>query len=155
VGGREVRRDSFGDPDAVSLYDMPPAQWYAGGVFILANAPIRLVHGDFRTLLREHRFPPTHRIVAFLAPPWAAALTAETGLDLSRTKPPIGEIIDAFERVYPNSPVLHVVEVHEHLVPEPLSALRDRFAWSQLNIYDLPSPTGRHGVLLGTNKRWQ
>jgi hypothetical protein len=223
-------RDSFGDSDAVSLYGMTPAQWYARGVRILArtaleavrdplgnrigedvarvaaaapagsafevvdpfagscnalywilrhlpgakglgfeferaifdmtthniaslDAPICLMHGDSRALLREHRFPSAHRIVAFLAPPWADALNKETGLDLGRTKPPIGEIIDNFERVYPDSPVLYVVEVHEHLVPEPLAALRNRFAWSELNIYDLPGPTGRHGVLLGT-KRW-
>jgi len=157
-------RDSFGDPDAVSLYGMTPAQWHARGVRILARtaleavrdplgkrigedvarvaatappgsvfgvvdpfagscnalfsilrhlpvlteglgfefeqaifdmtkrniaslgSPIRLLHGDYRVLLGEHRFPPAHRIVAFLAPPWADALSAETGLDLSRTR---------------------------------------------------------------------
>jgi hypothetical protein len=224
-------RDSFGEPDAVSLYGMTPAQWHARGIRILArttleavrdplgnsigqdvarvvatappgsafgvidpfassgnglysilrhvpeaeglgfefeqaifdmtkrniaalNAPIRLVHGDFRALLAEHRFTAAERLVAFLAPPWADALSAETGLDLSRTKPPVGDIIDDFERVYPNIPILYVVEVHERLVPEPLAALRKTFEWSELNIYDLPGPTGRHGVLLGT-KRWQ
>jgi hypothetical protein len=118
------------------------------------SAPIRLVHGDFRALLGEHSFPAAHRIVAFLAPPWADALSAETGLDLGRTKPPVGDIIDDFECVYPNSPILYVVEVHERLVPEPLAALRKTFERSELNIYDLDGPTGRHGVLLGT-KRWQ
>src|SRR4029077_5527835 len=39
------------------------------------------------------------------------------------------------------------------LVPEPLTELRSRFEWSELNIYEVPGPTGRHGVLLGT-KRW-
>jgi hypothetical protein len=223
--------DSFGDPDAVSLYGMTPSQWYAHGVRILARttleavrdplgnrigqdvartaatappgsafgvvdpfagscnglysilrhlpeaeglgfefeqaifdmttdniaalgAPIRLVHGDFRALLGQHRFPPSHRIVAFLAPPWADALSPETGLDLSRTKPPITEIIDEFERVYSANPVLYVVEVHERLVQEPLEALHNQFETSELSIYDLPGPTGRHGVLLGT-KRWR
>jgi hypothetical protein len=128
------------EPEAVSLYDMTPSQWYARGVRILArttleavrdplgrsigqdvariatsappgaafgvidpfagscnalfwivrqlqgagglgfefeqaifemstrniaslNAPIRLVHGDYRTLMREHRFSTTHRIM--------------------------------------------------------------------------------------------
>ena len=54
-------------------------------------APIRLVHGDYRALLGQHRFPTDRRIVAFLAPPWADALNAKTGLDLGRTKPPISE----------------------------------------------------------------
>ncbi len=224
-------RDSFGDPDAVALYGMRPAEWYDRGVRILArttleavrdplgnrigqdvariaatapagsspgvvdpftgsgnglysilrhlpgaegigfefesaifdmtarnlallNAPIRLFHGDFRTLLSEWRFPAGKRIVAFLAPPWADALNAETGLDLGQTKPPIGEIIDAFERVYADNPLLYVIEVHERLVPEPLTALRERFEWSDVRIYDLAGPTGRHGVLLGT-RRWQ
>jgi hypothetical protein len=224
-------RDSFGDPNAVSLYGMTPAQWHARGVRILArttleavrdplgnrigqdvariaattppgsafgvvdpfagscnglysilrhlpraeglgfefeqaifemstnniaalDAPIRLVHGDFRELLGEHRFPPSHRIVAFLAPPWADALSPESGLDLSRTRPPVLEIIGEFESIYASNPVLYVVEVHERLVREPLVRLRNEFERSELNIYDLPGPTGRHGVLLGT-KRWR
>ena len=224
-------RDSFGDPDAVSLYGMRPAEWYAHGVRILARtaleavrdplgarigqdvariaataplgsafgvidpfagscnalfsilrhlpgaeglgfeyeqsifdmttrnlaslgSPIRLVHGDYRTLLGQHRFPANYRIVAFLAPPWADALNAKTGLDLGRTKPPIADIIDDFEHAYPDRPLLYVVEVHERLVPGPLEELRDRFEWSEISIYEIAGPTGRHGVLLGT-KRWQ
>jgi hypothetical protein len=223
-------RDSFGDPDAVALYGMTPAQWHARGVRILARtalkavrdplgnrigqdvarvattappgaafgvtdpfagscnalfsilrhlpgadvlgfefeqaifemttrniaslaAPIRLLHGDYRTLLGRHRFPADHRIVAFLAPPWADALKADTGFDLGRTKPPVGEIVRDFEHTYPDSPILYVIEVHEHLVPEPLAELRTRFDWSELSIYEIAGPTGRHGVLLGRN-RW-
>src|SRR5690349_17892357 len=52
------------------------------------------------------------------------ALSAERGLDLGRTKPPIAEIVADIERVYRDDPVLTVIEVHEHLVPEPLAALR-------------------------------
>ena len=75
-------------------------------------------------------------------------------MDLRRTKPPIYEIIADFERVYPNAPTLYVVEVHERLAPEPLADLRAGFEWSELSIYDLAGPTGRHGVLLGT-RRWR
>lgn len=223
-------RDSFGDPDAVALYGMRPADWHARGVRILARtaleavrdplgnligaaiaevaatappgtafgvvdgfagscnglssilrhlpgaegigfevepaifemsthniaslgAPIRLVHGDFRALLGTHRFGPDRRIVAFLAPPWGDALSREAGLDLGRTKPPIADIITAFEAVYGSQPVLYVVELHEHLVPEPLAALRAALDGTQLRIFDLAGPTGRHGVLLGT-RRW-
>ena len=119
----------------------------------LLDAPIRLFNGDFLALLEATKFPAGHRIVAFLAPPWGDALTVEAGLDLGRTKPPIAEIIDAFEHVYAESPLLYVTEVHERLAPQPLAALRKRFEWSELRIYDLPGPTGRHGVLLGT-RRW-
>jgi hypothetical protein len=222
--------DSFGDPGAVSLYGMTPAQWHARGVRILGRttleavrdplgnrigegvarvaatappgsalgvidpfagscnglfwilrhlpgakglgfefeqvifdmtarniaslgAPIRLVQGDYSKLLGQHRFGGGYRIVAFLAPPWADALSAHAGLDLDPTKPPIGKIVDDFERIYSSNPILYVTEVHERLVPEPLAALRSRFEWSELNVYDIPGPTGRHGVLLGT-KRW-
>ncbi len=223
-------RDSFGDPDAVALYGMRPADWYAKGVRILARtaleavrdplgnligdavahvaanappgstfgvvdcfagscnglysilrhlpgaegigfevepaifemstrniaslgAPIRLVHGDFRTLLGAHRVPDGRRVVAFLAPPWGDALSRDAGLDLGRTKPPIAEIVDAFEAAYADRPILFVVEVHEQLVPGPLAALRAGFDWSDLRVFDLAGPTGRHGVLLGT-RRW-
>lgn len=223
-------RDSFGDPDAVSLYGMAPAQWHARGIRILARtaleavrdplgdrigedvariaatAPtgsafgvadpfagscnalyailrhlpgaegigfefepaifemstrnlaslgtrIRLVHGDYRRLLHQHRFSASHLIVAFLAPPWADALSAKAGLDLGRTKPPIGDIMDDFERAYAANPVLYVIEVHERLVAGPLAALRARFDWSDLRLYDIAGPTGRHGILLGT-RRW-
>jgi hypothetical protein len=208
-------RDSFGDPGAVSLYGMPPAQWHARGVRILARtaleavrdplgnrigedvarvaatappgsafgvvdpfagsctrcsgfcnicrerkglgfefeqvifdmtarniaslgAPIRLLRGDYSKLLDQHRFPGTHRIAAFLAPPWADALSAQAGLDLGRTKPPIGRIVDYLERIYSSNPILYVTEVHERLVPGPLAALRSRFEWSELNVYDIP-----------------
>lgn len=222
--------DSFGDPQAVSLYGMTPAEWHAKGVRILCRtaleavcdllanriaqdaariaatapagsrfgvidpfagscnalfwitrqvpgseglgfeieqpifemttrniaslaAPFRLVHGDYHALLTEDRFPADHRIIAFLAPPWADALNAASGLDLGRTKPPIAEIIDDFERVYSNRPILYVIEVHERLVPEPLAALRAEFEKSELHVYDVPAATGRHGILLGW-KRW-
>jgi hypothetical protein len=223
-------RDSFGDPDAISLYGMRPADWYAKGVRVLARttleavrdplgnrigadvarvaattsqnalfgvmncfagscnglysilrhlprvegigfefdaaifkmsarnvdslgAHIRLFNGDYRQLLGMHRLPAGHRIITFLAPPWADALSSETGLDLGRTKPPIAEIVADIDREYPDTPILYVVEVHERLAPEPLAALRSGFEWPELSIYDLRGPTGRHGVLLGT-RRW-
>jgi hypothetical protein len=223
-------RDSFDDPNAVSLYGMRPTEWFGKGVRILArtlleavrdplgerighdvaraaatappnspftvidcfagscnglwsilrhlpgaegigfefepaifemssrnvallNAPIRLFNGDYRTLLGQHRAPAGHRIVAFLAPPWADALGKDSGLDLARTKPPIRDIIADLERVYPQNPILYAIEVHERLVPESLADLRAGFEWSELSIHDLAGPTGRHGVLLGT-RRW-
>jgi hypothetical protein len=117
------------------------------------DASIRLFNGDYRQLLGEHRFPPGNRIVAFLAPPWADALSVETGLDLGRTKPPIAEVVADIGRTYPDVPILYIVEVHERVVPAPLAVLRAGFEWSELNIYALAGPTGRHGVLLVT-RRW-
>jgi hypothetical protein len=68
--------------------------------------------------------------------------------------PPVGDIIDDFERVYPDNPILYVTEIHEDLVPAPLAALRTRFEWPELNVYNIAGPTGRDEVPLGT-KRWQ
>ena len=61
--------------------------------------------------------------------------------------------MDDFEHIYPSNPILYVKEVHERLAREPLTASRAKFEWSELNIFDVAGPTGRHGVLLGT-KRW-
>lgn len=36
-------RDSFGDPDAVALYGMRPAEWYSRGVRILARTTLEAV----------------------------------------------------------------------------------------------------------------
>lgn len=224
-------RDSFGDPDAVSLYGMRPAVWHARGVRVLGRtaveaardplaeriaatvartvskarsdlapavvdpfagscnglvwlvrglpgavgvgfesddeifrltsrnlaaigAPIALLHGDCRSLIGERRFPARQPIVAPLAPPWGDALNPKSGLDLSRTKPPIGDMIADFERAYPENPILYVIETHERAVREPLERLRQGFDWSELEIFDVGGPTGRHGVLTG-GKRWR
>lgn len=119
----------------------------------LLGLPIALIHGDYRTLIGERRFPNDHYLVVCLGPPWGDALTAENGLDLGRTYPPIVEIIDDFERVYPENPILYVIEAHERLVPQSLEAVRRKFANSDLEVYDIAAPHGRRAMLFGTN-RW-
>jgi hypothetical protein len=230
----EVQRfglDSFGDPEYQSIYGMPPTEWYARGVRLLARTtleavrdtlgemigrdvarvvdgapistqfvvidpfagscnglywivrhlpgargigyeadrtifeltqrnlglldrPIELLHGDYKALLGTHRFPADRAIVAFLAPPWGDALSEELGLDLRRTKPPIAEIVDDFERVYGQHPILYVTQVHQRLEPDSLADLRAKFEWSELRIYDINVEGMKHGVLLGT-RRWR
>jgi hypothetical protein len=224
-------RDSFGDPDAMSLYRMRPAEWYGRGVRVLGRtaveaardplarriaatvvrtaskapsdfapavvdpfagscnallwlvrglpgavglgfefddeifrltsrnlaaigAPIALLQGDCRSLIGERRLPGRQPIVAPLSPPWGDALNPKTGLDLSQTKPPIAEMVDAFQRAYPETPILYVIETHEHMAHEPLARLRDKFDWSELEVFEVGGPTGRHGVLLGA-QRWR
>ena len=92
--------------------------------------------------------------MVFLGPPWGDALTASAGLDLGRTRPPVAEIVDDFERVYPNSPILYVVEAHERLGPESLTALRRKFTESDVQVYDIAAPHGRRAMLFGSN-RWR
>lgn len=119
----------------------------------LLDVRIELIQGDYHQLVRERPFPADHHLVVLLGPPWGDALTASSGLDLGRTYPPVGEIVDDFERVYPNNPILYVVEAHERLVPESLAALRRKFGESDLEIYDLVAPHGRRAMLFGSN-RW-
>jgi hypothetical protein len=45
--------DSFGDPDAVSLYDMMPAQWHARGVRILARTTLEAVRDQLGKRIGE------------------------------------------------------------------------------------------------------
>jgi RNA cap guanine-N2 methyltransferase len=117
------------------------------------NADIEIYHGDFRKLLAAHRFSKDHGIVAFLAPPWGDALSSVHGLDLTKTKPPVSEIVDQFERVYAGQPMLYVTQVHERLVSESLAALKRNFDWSDLNLYNVNVAGSEHGILLGT-RRW-
>jgi hypothetical protein len=117
------------------------------------GANIQLINGDYKDLLAVYGFPADHCIVAFLAPPWGDALRAETGLDLSRTKPPIADIVDDFERVYMGQPMLFVTHVHEHIEPDSLAVLNSKFEWSDVQIYDVNVPGMQQGILLGT-RRW-
>jgi hypothetical protein len=119
----------------------------------LLDRSIELLQGNYRQLVSERPFPSDHHLVVCLGPPWGDALTASAGLDLARTKPPVGEIVDDFERVYPHNPVLYVVEAHERLVLESLDALRRKFVESDLQIYDVEAPHGRRAMLFGSN-RW-
>src|SRR5258708_35850321 len=60
-------RDSFGDPNAVALYGMTPAQWYARGVRILARTTLEAVRDPLGNRIGED----VARTVA-TAPPGAA-----------------------------------------------------------------------------------
>jgi len=114
---------------------------------------IELVHGEYQALLDAHRFPSDDFVVAFLAPPWGDALNETTGLDLRRTKPPITDIINDFERIYKDNRILYVTQVHQNIEPLSLEKVRNRFDWSDLRIYDINVEGMRHGILLGSN-RW-
>jgi hypothetical protein len=223
--------DNFSDSDYVSIYGMPPAEWYGRGIRLLArttvecvrdslgewigkdvesvirNAPsatkfsivdpfagscnslywilrhvrnskgiafeidktifeitkrnlslldmgIELVNSDYKSLLRNYRFPEDRFIIVNVAPPWGDALNEITGLDLRRTKPPITEIIDYVDHIYKELPILWVTQVHQTIESISLADLKQRFDWSALRIYDINVEGMKHGVLLGTS-RWK
>ncbi len=114
---------------------------------------IELVCGDYRSLLPDYRFPADRLLIVFVAPPWGEALSPTAGLDLLRTRPPVGEVVDFFESMYRANPVLYVTQVHQNIVPESLADYVRRFDWSELKIYDINAEGMKHGVLLGS-KRW-
>lgn len=118
------------------------------------NAPIELRNGEYASLAPALRIPADHLLVIFVAPPWGDALNSVTGLDLRRTEPPISEIVDYFDQLYADQPLLYVTQVYERLEAEPLAELRARFAWSDLRIYDLNDPGMNHGILLG-GRHWK
>jgi hypothetical protein len=115
---------------------------------------IDLLYGDYRTLLSDCRVPSDHLVVVFVAPPWGDALDAVTGLDLRRTQPPVGEVMDAIDSLHQDKPVLYVTQVHQHLEPTSRMQLESRYTWSELRIYDELNVEGmQHGILLGS-RRW-
>jgi len=118
------------------------------------DTDIKLVNGDYKSLLRDYRFPVDYFIIVYVAPPWGDALNEITGLDLRRTKPPITEIVDYIDNIYKEHPILWVTQVHETVDPISLADLKKRFDWSALQIYDINSEGMKHGVLLGTS-RWK
>jgi len=118
------------------------------------DSKIELLYGDYRSLFESRQIPSDYLLIVFLAPPWGDALNPATGLDLRRTKPPIKDIIDDFDRVYSDNPILYVTQIHQSVKPESLAELEQRFDWSEVRIYDINIEGMKHGVLLGTS-RWK
>jgi hypothetical protein len=115
---------------------------------------IELVNGDYKSLLRDYRFPADYFIIVNVAPPWGDALNEITGLDLRRTTPPITEIVDYIDDIYKEHAILWVTQVHQTIDPISLADLKTRFDWSALRIYDINLEGMKHGVLLGAS-RWK
>jgi hypothetical protein len=93
-------------------------------------------------------------LVIFIAPPWGSALDKELGLDLRRTEPPIGEIVELLPKMFPRNPLLLAIQIYELVDPVSLTELQRRLDWSTRRIYRLNAPGQNHGVLLGT-KHWR
>ena len=112
----------------------------------LANLglPIGLLHAEYTTAVGELIISASELVVAFLAPPWGAALDATNGLDLGRTAPPVAVILDfMFDRL-PN-PMLCAVQIFERTDAASLKALEAMFEWSTAHVYDLNAPGQNHG----------
>jgi hypothetical protein len=120
----------------------------------LLDTSIRLHHGDYQALLPTLTLAPGTSIAAFVAPPWGKALDEAKGLDLSRTIPPITEIVRFFDRTFPARRLLFAVQVYEKLDPASLAEVQALVDWSELRVHALNVAGRNHGLLLGT-KGWR
>jgi hypothetical protein len=223
---QQYGRDSFGDPDYLSLYGLRPEEWFARGVRVLGRtavactrdaladrmardvadalegAPaaggsividffagscntlhwihrragarsavgfeledavfdatrrnlaivgsdVQVVHEDWEAGLGELRVPMNQLLIAFVAPPWGA-FRPESGLDLRRTTPPVGGVVDAIVAAFPRHLLLVAIQVYESTNEESVADVTSRFEWSARRTYDIDSPGRNHGLLLGT-----
>ena len=221
--------DSFADKDYVSIYGMPPREWYRLGVRLLGRTAVectrdalgdrisrdvasvalcmpskkftvidpfagscntlfwllrhipdsqgigfeaevsvfeltrrnlaaighsaKVVHGNYVELLSQIHVPRDRSIVVFVAPPWGTALDESQGLDLSRTTPPVCDVIEQIHRQFQSHKVLFATQVYQKVTGRSLQELQSRFEWTEMRIYDMNEEGRNHGIVLGT-KGW-
>jgi hypothetical protein len=116
----------------------------------LVDMDIELLHRDHEAGLASLRVPVQQLLIVFVAPPWGDALSPLTGLDLRRTSPPVGTIIDLIARTFAGHRVLLAAQVHETVVASSVSDATARCDWSSLETYDIDAPGRNHGLLLAT-----
>lgn len=114
---------------------------------------IELLHGDYSALFHQRRVPANQGIIAFVAPPWGNALDEDQGLDLSRTTPPVTDVIGRIVAQFSNRKLLFATQVYEKVSGPSLTQIQARFDWSELRIYNINDKGRNHGILLGT-KGW-
>jgi hypothetical protein len=126
-------------------------------VFALADANLRLVgadvellHESYETGLPALRVPAEGPVVVFVAPPWGRALSAEAGLDLRATTPPVAQVLRFCAETLGTRPVLFAVQVFERVEQDSFADVTAVLDRCELMIYDLNAAGHNHGVLLGT-----
>jgi hypothetical protein len=115
--------------------------------------PIEILNADYLSGLARLSVARDDLLIAFIAPPWGNALDKTSGLDLRRTTPPIGAIVDVLFREFSENHLLCAIQVYETVLAASMIELRARFDWSTHCVYELNAPGRNHGLLLGT-KRW-
>jgi len=115
--------------------------------------PIDILNADFLSGLARLSMARDELLIAFIAPPWGDALDKTSGLDLRRTTPPIGAIVDALLHEFSDNYLLCAIQVYETVLADSMIELRARFDWSMQRVYELNAPGRNHGLLLGA-KRW-
>jgi hypothetical protein len=119
----------------------------------LLDPLIDLRHLDHREGLPALELPEQVAVVVFVAPPWGTAFDPETGLDLSRTEPPVPEVVALINRVLVGRSCVTAVQVHERVQPGSIPAVVGSFDRWTATVYDLDGPGRNHGLLLGLTHR--
>ena len=119
----------------------------------VVGADIEFIHENFEAGIKRLSIPSDQLIVVYVAPPWGDALSEDVGLDLRRTKPPVREIVDLVDTMFPKNKILCAIQIYERVDKRSLEELKERFDWSAALVYDLNAPGKNHGILIGT-KRW-
>ena len=224
---QQYGRDSFGNPDHVSIYGLTPHEWYARGVRILgrtavectpdrladligrdiaavtraapaawpmvvdlfagsgntlswikrhtgarraigfelddvvfelasknlciAGLSIDLRHDSYQHGLQALGQPGEDLLIVFVSPPWGAALSERSGLDLRRTQPPVAEAIDVTIAAIGHHKLLFAIQVFETVEPDSLAEVTARFPWSAMKVYDINAPGQNPGQLLAAH----
>ena len=81
-------------------------------------------------------------------PPWDTALSPDGVLDLRRTAPPAGEVVDVLIERFAGW-LICALQVYETTGSTSLIELAARFCRSRLVMYELDAPGQNHGILLG------
>jgi hypothetical protein len=217
-------RDTFGNPDHVSIYGLRPQEWYARGIRLLgrtavectpdplarligrdiarvvghapaiavdlfagsgntlywikqctgvrravgfelddtvfafsernlalAGVDIELIHDGYESGLRALGEPDEDVVIVFVAPPWGRALDERSGLDLRRTQPPVGEVLDVVIDRLGSRPLLFAVQIYETVEAASLAEVTARFPWTTTTVYDLNGPGQHPGLLLASS----
>lgn len=218
--------ESFGDPDYVSIYGLPPSDWYARGVRLLGRTAVECTRDrlgdligqditkvardgvgavpvlvdpfagsantlfwirkhlprsravgfesdsavfnatetnlsvleidlelhpvDYEAGLRALVVPDDEPLIVFIAPPWGDALVEKSGLDLRRTSPPIGTIVDLIVKLFPRHRLLLAIQIYERFDRSAISELRVDVDSSAIKVYDIDQPLRNHGLALLT-----
>jgi hypothetical protein len=116
----------------------------------IVGSSIELRHGDYLTGWSALDVADDAVVVGFIAPPWGKALSPSGVLDLRRTVPPAGEVVDAVLARFAG-PLICAVQVYEATDSTSLRELAARFKRSTMMTYRFNVPGQNHGRGLGTS----
>src|SRR6516165_10329374 len=114
----------------------------------IARLGIDLRHDSYQHGLQSLGQPGEDLLIVFVSPPWGAALSERSGLDLRRRQPPVAEAIDVTIAAIGHHKLLFAIQVFETVEPDSLAEVTARFPWSAMKVYKINAPGQNPGLLL-------